>query len=276
VGGERVAQGVRAHAIGEPGGVGVALDDLVQALAGEAGAAVVDEQARLEPFADQLGPAAAEVGVDRARRRAADRHEPFLGALAAGAQDARLEVHVAGLEVDGLAGPQAAGVHELQQGTVAQRRGLRAARLLEQLGHLVAREHVRQAPALLGRAQVRRGIGLDDPLPAQVAMEGAQAGHLALQRGRGHRRLLTVSGGQRGDEAGEVGMRDRERVAPVQVRAVLQEVRAVGLERVAREPALELQVREEVEHEVLERFRCRGRVGASVDDGHREHPSMSA
>ena len=41
---------------------------------------------------------------------------------------------------------------------------------------------------------------------------------------------------------------------PLQVRAVLQQVRAVGLERVAREPALELEVGEEVEQEVLERL----------------------
>jgi hypothetical protein len=71
-------------------------------------------------------------------------------------------------------------------------------------------------------------------------------------------------------------MRDRERVAPFQVAAVLQQVRAVGLERVAREPALELEVGEEVEHQVLERLGRRGRVGRSVDDGHRGFPSVSA
>jgi hypothetical protein len=41
----------------------------------------------------------------------------------------------------------------------------------------------------------------------------------------------------------------------------LQQVRAVGLERVARQPALELEVGEEVEHVVLERSRL------CVEDG---------
>src|SRR3954470_21379917 len=45
--GEGVTQRVRAHPVRQPGSGGVALDDLVQALAGQAGAAVVDEQPRL-------------------------------------------------------------------------------------------------------------------------------------------------------------------------------------------------------------------------------------
>ena len=54
-------------------------------------------------------------------------------------------------------------------------------------------------------------------------------------------------------------MRDLERPEPaaVQVGAVLQQVGPVGLERVARQPALELEVGEEVEHVVLVRARDR-------------------
>ena len=48
--------------------------------------------------------------------------------------------------------------------------------------------------------------------------------------------------------------------AAVQERAELQQVRAVGLERVARQAPLELEVREEVEHVVLERARLGGGV----------------
>ena len=44
VGGEAVAQGVRAHTAGEAGVAGVALDDLVEALAGQRPTAEVDEQ----------------------------------------------------------------------------------------------------------------------------------------------------------------------------------------------------------------------------------------
>src|SRR4029077_10191739 len=68
VGGEAVAQGVRAHLAREPGVAGVALDDLVETLAGQRPAAEVDEQLRLVALPDQLRPAAAQVGGDRRDR----------------------------------------------------------------------------------------------------------------------------------------------------------------------------------------------------------------
>ncbi len=224
--------------------------------------------ARLEAVAHELRPALAEVGVDRLRGRRADGHDPLLGALAAGAQDADLEVDVGRLEVDRLRGAQAAGVHQLEQRAVAQGGGLGAAGLVEQLGDLVAAEHVRQAAALLGRAQVGGRVGLEDVLAAQVAIERAQAGDLALERRRRDRRLLAVARGEAGDEARQVGVRDRERVAAVQVVAELEQVAAVGLERVARQAALELEVGEEVQDEVLERLGGRGRGEGSVGDRH--------
>src|SRR3954468_660957 len=106
-----MAQGVRAHPVGETGGVRVALDDLVEALAGEAAAAMVFEQPRLEPVADEprpapghvraagLRPPTAEVGAAGARGRGADRDQPLLGSLAARPQDPGLGVDVLRLEV---------------------------------------------------------------------------------------------------------------------------------------------------------------------------------
>ena len=187
VGGERVAQRVRAHPVREAGRGRVALDDLVEALARQAGAAVVDEQARLEPVADEPPAPAREVGVDGARGGGADRHDPLLGALAAGLQDPGLEVDVGGLEVDRLRRPQPARVHQLEQRAVAQRGRLGPARLLEQLRDLVA---ARARAAAAGSASARAGwpSGRSSRMPcaAQVAMEGAQARDLALQR-RGRR-----------------------------------------------------------------------------------------
>ena len=86
-----------------------------------------------------------------------------------------------------------------------------------------------------------------------MAVEGAQAGDLALQRRRLGGRLAVAPVGELGDELGEPGVVERQRVAPgpAQPFAELQQVGAVGLERVARQPALELEVGEEVEHEVL-------------------------
>ncbi len=179
-----MAERVGAHLAVEPGSAGVALDDLVQPLAGEPGAAVVDEQRGLEPVADEPRPAAADVGDERARGGRADRHEPLLGALAAGAQDPGLEVDVAELEPDRLRRTQPAGVHQLQQRAVAEGGRLGTARSLEQLADLVAAQYLRQPAALLGRAQVDGRVVGDEVLAAQVSVERAQAGDLALQ-GRG-------------------------------------------------------------------------------------------
>ena len=176
------------------------------------------------------------------------------------------EVDVADLELDRLRRAQPAGVHRLQQRAVAQRRRLGAARLAQQLGDLVARQHLRQLAAGLRGAQVGRRVGAERADAPQVPVEGAQAGDLALQRrGRGGRASLPAAG-ELVREGGQVGVRDVQRIV-LRAReplAVLQEVGAVGLERVARKAALELEVGEKVEQQVLERLRC----GRRSDDGH--------
>ena len=257
--GEAVAQRVRAHLRSEPGGRGVALHDLVEPLAGQAAAALVDEQARLPAVADQSPAPALEVGGERAGRSGADRHEPLLGALAAGAQDAGLEVDVTRLELDRLRRPQPACVHRLEQRAVAQRGRLGTTRLAQQLGDLVAAEHLGQLAALLRRAQVRGRIARQLRTAAQVAVERPQARDLPLQRRRRRRRLVLTPVGDLGREGAQLGVPDRERIvagAPEPL-AELEQVGAVGLQRVAREPALELQVGEEVEQQVLERLGAR-------------------
>ena len=63
-----------------------------------------------------------------------------------------------------------------------------------------------------------------------------------------------VAGRQIGEEVADVGRARRERVEPVvgEELAVLEQVGAVGVQRVAREAPLQLQVGEEVEDEALE------------------------
>ena len=67
VGGEAVAQGVGAPAPGEAGVAGVALDDLVEPLAGQRPAAEVEEERALVVVADEVRAAGAEVDADRGR-----------------------------------------------------------------------------------------------------------------------------------------------------------------------------------------------------------------
>src|SRR3977135_1784024 len=106
-----------------------------------------------------------------------------------------------------------------------------------------------------------------------MAIEGAEARHLALH---GRRRygpaLPSLAGAELGNELGQLGVRDLERrvAVPLQPDPELLEVGAVGLERVARQAPLELEVREEVEDEIAERTRRGMRRGG----GHR--PSRSA
>src|SRR4051812_42187051 len=118
--GEGVAQRVRAHPVLEPDGARMALDDLVEALPREAGATAVDEQMPRVGGGGQLRAAALEVEAHGGDGLAPDRDEALLGALAAGAQHAGLQVEVTDLEVDRLARAQPTRVHELEQRAVAQ------------------------------------------------------------------------------------------------------------------------------------------------------------
>src|ERR1700709_1600170 len=64
MGGEAVAQGARTHAAAEAGVAGVALDDLVEALAGQRPTAEVDEELRLVAFGDPLWPGPGRGGAE--------------------------------------------------------------------------------------------------------------------------------------------------------------------------------------------------------------------
>ncbi len=244
----------------------MALDDLVEALAGQPGAAVVEEQARLEPVAGEPRAAALQVGR-RARGRRWSRSGPAApwSPCRGRAGCPCLEVDVADLEAGRLGGAQAAGVHDLQQRAVAQRRRLGAAGLLEQAGDLVAGEDLRELAALARGAQVRGRVVLEQRL------RGAGGGRrsagrrpcAAAWRARpaGARRRPPASAATNSASSACVERRGRRRRVRCEVRAELQQVGAVGLERVARQAALELEVGEEVEHEVLERLE-------GSDDGH--------
>jgi hypothetical protein len=126
--------------IGQSGGARVALDDLVDPLARERGAAPVDEHALLLAWSDEQRAATVEVGADRGQRAAWDRHEPFPGPVGVDAQHAGVEVKVALLERDRLRCADPARGQQFEQGAVAQRGRARSARLREQLVYLPAAE----------------------------------------------------------------------------------------------------------------------------------------
>src|SRR5882757_1374459 len=103
--GETVTEGVRAHLAVQSDRPRVALDDLVEPLPGQRTTAKIEEESRLFAPVQQFRTAAAQVAADRCDRLPAERHDPFLRALAAGADEALVQIDVAHLEPDHLRGP---------------------------------------------------------------------------------------------------------------------------------------------------------------------------
>ena len=153
-------------------------------------------------------------------------------------------------------GAQAAGVHQLEQRAVAQR-GRLGARAAPRAAAR-PRRGVRTCGSFwLLRGARRSAVGsCVDDRPRAAGGGRRSAGRrpcAAASRARG--RALVGAGGELVEEAGEVGVLGRRarRRRGARNSPNCSRSRAVGLERVARQPALELQVGEEVEHVVLER-----------------------
>src|SRR5262249_50417484 len=142
-------------------------------------------RSRPESAIEEVWTPAAGVGAQRGDRLAADRHEALLGALSARTQHSFLQVDVRQLESDHLRYAQPACVHELQQGTVAQRGGVGPPWLAQQPGDLVTGENPRQTLGLARAAELGGGIVGDRPFTAKVPVERAQARELARERCRG-------------------------------------------------------------------------------------------
>src|SRR3954447_18245635 len=105
---------MRAHEPGETDLRSVALDHLVEALAGERATSEVDEQPRDGPRSHQVRPACAQIARDRGRGLTPDRDDALLVPLAVRAGERAAKVDVVNVEADRLRGPQAAAVHHLK------------------------------------------------------------------------------------------------------------------------------------------------------------------
>src|SRR5919108_2211811 len=254
MGGERMPQRVRAHPVAESRGLGMTQNDLVEPLPRQRAAAEVEEQLALLGDPDQLPAGGAQVDPQRCNRLTADRHEPLLRPLAAGADDAVIEIHVADLEPDRPRRTQPRGIHQPEQGAVPPRHRIVPPRLRQQPLHFAVAQHLRELLAPARGLEPGRGIVLDRLLAPQVAVEGAQAGGLAVdRRGRRGRAPVAVALREVRQEVGEIGGLGLGGVPPSlgQKAAELQQVRAIGGQRVAGEPALELEMSQEVQYERL-------------------------
>ena len=116
--------------------------------------------------ARQLRPTVAEVAAEDVRCLLAERHDPFLAALAVDMHGLALEVDVREVEPDRLGAPQAAGVDELDERSVAEGERLVACERVDERVDLGGLRRVGE-PARAPRTE--RGIG--DALRAERATE---------------------------------------------------------------------------------------------------------
>jgi hypothetical protein len=119
-----------------------------------------------------------EVGFEGATRLAAEENDPFLSPLSDHSNGALVEVERRKIEADELGAAQAGGVEKLEDGPTAQDRESVAGNL-DQQGDVGLFERLGNPTLESGRKERLSRVPFDQPLPAQVAKEGAQGGELA-------------------------------------------------------------------------------------------------
>ena len=177
-------------------------------------AAEVHEQVRLGPLLDQRGPPALEVDPQRpaAPPARSARSAPSSPCRARAARCSSRSTSPSSSPIASDArSPQAYITSSSARSRSAA--GSVPARLGQQALDLAAAEHVGQLAGSPRRAQRGRRIGLEQPVAAQVAVEGAQAGGLAVNRGRRGRRALLAAAGEtsRGSPRRRPGRRRAQR-----------------------------------------------------------------
>src|ERR671936_1766593 len=157
----------------EPGSLRQPPQDEEDAGARQAAALGVQEQ--LRPVAPvEVWTTAREVATDSVGRGAAERYDPFLGALAGGADDSLLEVDVGFGEPDRLADAKPGTVEELDERTIAECARRRSHGGIDQPLGFRGRERARKSAAF---ARQRDGGG-------RVVAPSAEEHEVAIERAR--------------------------------------------------------------------------------------------
>ena len=158
----------------------------------------------LVPAVEQVGTTAHDVGLHRLAREPADRHDPFLGALAAqqhAAAGGVLELEVVDVEADRLGDAGTGAVEDLEQRPVAQRqRRPGGAGRLEELLDVAERDRLRQPLGRSRRAHAGRRVGRRQPVLDRELVEPAHGHDRAAGRGGAQRLVLPVPLAQRHQE----------------------------------------------------------------------------
>ncbi len=202
---------MRRHATLDAGLLHVRGEDAVDALAGQSPAAPVQQERASARARRERGARPREVGRDRLRAEASERHLALLAPFAQDPHGPFVQVDIVDVETDELRDPQPRSVEELEERAVAQARGRGCLGRLEQPEDLVDTERARERSRQLGLADARRGIARGDALPQEEPVEGADG----RERPGDRRRLvgalvLAVGGcGDRRHERPDRGFVDR-------------------------------------------------------------------
>ena len=187
-------------------------------------AAPCHEQRLAAAAIEDRGASVAAVTLQPGERFFAERHQPLLRALAGDAQGVVDEAHVHGLQPDQLAHAQAAGVHQLEHGAVAQaERGVDVGRSEQGLDLRLA-QALRHAQRLARAGEPERRVGRHQMLahgPAEEALPdreaavraGRRAARVACQRERAQIGFARLQ--QRVRRGLRQPLRQQRQVAPV-------------------------------------------------------------
>src|SRR5215471_5934179 len=223
VGGEAVAKGVGSDAALDPCRARPDPDDAVDATRGEA--------------------AAARIGEERAPLRS-PHAQPRLESL---------EVDVVQIEATALGDAEPGGVEQLEDRAVAQPRLRSFHGRIEQVLRLVLREEGRQPLRKLGAPDLSRDVELDRPPASEVLETASHAGQLASHGGT--RELTLMERGEPGADGAGVSLGEAAQLLAREEGPELGEIGGVAAQGVTRDPALVIEITEELADGVLHEAR---------------------
>ena len=174
MGGEGVAQGVGRNRFGNTGLSGIAADDLPESLAGQGPAPTVQENPVGASAFKQGFPSLFQIDSETRSGLRTNGDQPFLGTLAEGPDQVRLQLQVLQGQGNDFRNPQSGGIEDLQHGLVPEAPGAIAFRLIEKLFHFKAGKGFGQTALGPGTLQRQRRVVPANPLFLQETMKSPQ------------------------------------------------------------------------------------------------------
>ena len=235
---EGMPERVGRHARAQPGAPGAALENAPEALAGEGPAARVEEEHTGVETATGDAASAIQVATHPLQSLGAHRHETLAAPLARADHVAGSHVQILHPQGEDLRRAHAGGVHQLQQGAVAQAVGAGGVRRFNEGGDVLDRQGARQPPRRAGALDLLGGIAPHHAFAQQVPVEPAQSGepsrHAARPEPPAAQREQIVAHVARGERA-------QRAARALEIPAEVGEVAPVREQGVARGPPLRLE-----------------------------------